>query len=429
MIPRMARADVLTALREARAVALLGARQVGKSTLARDIAKTEHPARYLTLDDQGTRDAANADPTGFIAEISEPVVIDEIQRAPDLLLAIKVRLDNNQARGQFLLTGSADLLALPTIADALPGRVDYVNLWPLAQAELEQVDQRDLIARLFDGPIPQITAGLVGRAAFADRLVIGGFPEAHERSERGRSSFFRSYMASTLERTLDDVATVRDRSNLERLMRLIASRSGGIASYHGIGQDLGLDGNTVTAHTAILESLFLVRRIPPWHRNLGSRLIKSSKIFIVDAGLLSFLLGANRARLASDGGLAGQLLESFVAMELLRLGELCDPQVSLSHYRDKQQREIDVILERPNGEIVGIEVKASATPKQGDFSSLRHLRDKLGHQFRRGIVLHAGGTTLPFGDRLTALPLRALWAGAMPSSVNPVAETEIERGV
>lgn len=409
LIPRLARGEVLSALAEARAVAVLGARQVGKSTLVKDIAAGDHPARYLTLDDQGARDAANADPTGFIAEIDGSVVIDEIQRAPDLLLAIKVRLDSDQTRGQFLLTGSANLLTLPTVADALPGRIDYINLWPLAQAEVERLDRRDVIDRFFDGPIPEISEAPVGRAAFADRLIVGGFPEACDRSNRGRSTFFRSYLASTLERTLGDIATIRDRTNLERLMRLIASRSGGIANYHGMGRDLGLDGNTAAAHTTILENLFLVRRIPPWHRNLGSRLIKSPKIFIVDAGLLAFLLGADAERIKRDGALAGQLLESFVVMELLRLGEFCDPQVSLSHYRDKQQHEVDVILERPGGEIVGIEIKASASPTIGDFSGLRYLRDKLGSKFRRGILLHTGSTTLPFGDRLTALPLQALW--------------------
>ncbi len=409
LFPRLARREVLSALAEARAVAVLGARQVGKSTLVRDIATNDHLARYLTLDDQGTRDAANADPTGFIAEIDGPVVIDEIQRAPDLLLAIKVRLDTDQTRGQFLLTGSANLLTLPTVADALPGRIDYVDLWPLAQAELERLDRSAVIDRFFDGPIPEIAEAPIGRAAFTDRLILGGYPEAHSRSHRGRTTFFQSYLASTLERTLDDIATIRDRTNLERLMRLIASRSGGIASYHGMGRDLGLDGNTVTAHATILENLFLVRRIPAWHRNLGSRLIKSPKIFIVDAGLLAFLLGADAERVRRDGALAGQLLESFIVMELLRLGELCDPQVSLSHYRDKQQHEVDLILERPDGDIVGIEIKASASPAISDFSGLRYLREKLGAQFRRGILLHTGSTTLPFGDRLTALPLQGLW--------------------
>lgn len=234
IIPRMARTTILEALTEARAVAVLGARQVGKSTLVEDIAATDYPARYLTLDTKATRDAALDDPTEFVAAITGPTVIDEVQRAPDLLLAIKARLDSAQTRGQFLLTGSANLLTIPTVADALPGRVDYVSLWPLAQAEIEREERFHLIDRLFDAQPPTVRGASVGRSAFASRLTAGGFPEAKARSPRGRASFFRSYVASTLDRTLDDVASVRDRANLERLMRLVAARVGGIASYHGL---------------------------------------------------------------------------------------------------------------------------------------------------------------------------------------------------
>lgn len=176
-----------------------------------------------------------------------------------------------------------------------------------------------------------------------------------------------------------------------------------------MGRDLGLDGNTVRAHVAILESLYLLRRIPAWHRNLGSRLIKSEKICVVDSGLLAHLLGANEQRVTNDGAIAGPMLESFVAMEVLRLADHCEQPILLSHYRDKQQREVDVILERASGEIVGVEVKASSTPASGDFSGLRYLRDRLGDRFRRGLLLHPGGQTLPFGDRLAAVPISALW--------------------
>jgi predicted AAA+ superfamily ATPase len=409
LIPRMARATVLEALAEARAVAVLGARQVGKSTLVQDIAASDHPAQYLTLDDQATRDAAREDPTGFVAGITGPAVIDEIQRAPDLLLAVKARLDVNQSRGQFLLTGSANLLTVPAVADALPGRVDYVSLWPLAQAEIARADASQLVDRLFDGPMPQLADAPVGSGAFAERLVVGGMPEAQERSVRGRAGFFRSYVTSTLDRTLEDVASVRDRTNLDRLMRLAASRTGGIASYHGMGRDLGLDGNTIRAHTAILESLYLLRRIPAWRRNLGSRIVKSEKIYVVDSGLLGHLLGANEERVRTDGAIAGPMLESFVAMELLRLADLAPQPILLSHYRDKQQREVDVVLERASGDVVGVEVKASASPAPRDFAGLRYLRDNLRGRFRRGIVLHAGSQTLPFGDRLAAVPVSALW--------------------
>jgi predicted AAA+ superfamily ATPase len=337
-------------------------------------------------------------------------VIDEIQRVPALLLAIKQRLDSNQARGQFLLTGSANVLALPTVADALPGRVEYVNLWPFSQGELSG-RREDFVDGLFAGRLPRVAGAPVGRGAIAPTLASGGYPEAQTRSARGRSRFFSSYIASIVGRDLEDVANVRNVENIERLLRLIAARSGALASFHGMGVELGLDKNTVAAHTKILEDLFLVRRLAPWHVNLGSRQIKSPKLYIADSGLLACLIGANEQRIVQDGAVAGALLESFVAMELLRHSDWTQEPVSLFHYRDNKQREVDIVIERPSGEIAGVEVKAAATASNADFAGLRYLRDKLGVRFKAGVVLHTGSETHPFGDRLAAVPLSGLWGG------------------
>lgn len=409
MIPRHARQQIVEALAESRAVALLGARQVGKSTLVRSIADTEYPSRLIDLDDDATANAARTDPTGFVAEITGPAVIDEVQRAPSLLLAIKRRLDTDQTRGQFLLTGSANILTLPTIADALPGRVDYLHLWPFSQGELHGRHE-GLIDGLLAGQTPQISGPPMGRASVTNILVAGGYPEAQTRGAPGRSRFFRSYVASIIGRDLEDVARVQNAENVERLLRVIAARSGSLASFHGMGGELGLDKNTVQSHTKILEDLFLVRRLRPWHVNLGSRQVKSPKLYVVDSGLLAFLIGANERRLTSDGPIMGTILESFVAMEIARQADRADDPVSLFHYRDKQQREVDVVLEWNSGEVAGIEVKAAATASSQDFAGLRYLRDKLGKRFKAGVVLYTGGETLPFGDRLAAVPLSGLWA-------------------
>jgi uncharacterized protein len=408
LFARHLRPHLREALAESRAVALLGARQVGKSTLVADLATSDHPARFVNLDDEATANAAQADPTGLIAGISGPAVIDEIQRAPGLLLAIKQRLDSDQSRGQFLLTGSANLLTLPTVADALPGRIEYLNLWPLSQGELRN-HQETFIDELFDGRFPRVSGAPIGRSAIAMMLATGGYPELQGRSARGRSRFFASYVASIIGRDLDDVANVRNVENVERLLFMIAARSGGIASFHGMATDLGVDANTVRAHTKVLEDLFLVRQLRPWHVNLGSRQIKSPKIHVVDSGLLAYLVGANERRITDDGEIAGPLLESFAAMELLRQADWAQEPVQLFHYRDGQQREVDVILERHSGEIVGVEVKAGATPAARDFAGLRYLRDKLGARFKAGVVLHTGADTLPFGDRLAAVPVSGLW--------------------
>jgi len=409
LLSRHARPHLTQALAESRAVALIGARQAGKSTLARDLAVNEFPARYISLDDEVAADTARADPRGFVAKIEGPTVIDEVQRAPGLLLAIKERLDLNQARGQFLLTGSANILTLPTIADALPGRVEYVRLWPFSQGELHGVRER-FIDVLLGGRFPNVSGAPVGRPAVAGLLATGGYPEMQSRSPRGRVGFFSSYIASILDRDLPDVANVHNAQNVERLLHVVAARSAALASFQGMGKELEVDANTVRAHVKILEDLFLVRRLEPWHTNLGSRKVKTAKLYVVDSGLLAFLIGASEQRIVDDGAVAGMLLESFVAMELLRQSDWLQEPVRLYHYRDKQQREVDVVIERYGGEIAGVEVKALATVIDRDFAGLRYLRDKLGSRFRGGVVLYTGSDTLPFGDRLAAVPVSGLWS-------------------
>jgi hypothetical protein len=410
LVSRHARPHLLEALAESRAVALLGARQVGKSTLARDLAANEFPARYISLDDEVAADAARRDPRGFIAEVEGSTVIDEVQRAPGLLLAIKERLDRNQARGQFLLTGSANILTLPTIADALPGRVEYVSLWPFSQGEIHGVREQ-FIDALLRGRFPKVSDAPVGRRAVAKLLATGGYPELQGRSPRGRSRFFASYLASILDRDVPDIANIRSIEAVGQLLHVVAARSAALASFHGMSKELGVDANTVRGHAKILEDLFLIRRLKPWYTNLGSRQVKTAKLHVVDSGLLAFLIGANEQRIAGDGAVSGMTFESFAAMELLRQSDWAEEPVSLYHYRDKEQREVDVIIERYGGEIAGVEVKASATVGERDFAGLRYLRDKLGDRFKGGAVLYAGSDTLPFGDRLAAVPLSGLWNG------------------
>jgi predicted AAA+ superfamily ATPase len=408
LVERHIRPLVVEALSYARAACLLGARQVGKSTLAKEIASHEHPADYITLDDEGTRRAAREDPTGFVAAISGPAVIDEIQRAPDLILAIKARLDTRNDRGQFLLTGSANVITLPTIADALPGRVDYIKMWPFSQGELAG-SREHFLDRLFAGEAPRVEAADVGRSAYAERVVAGGFPDAHGRRASGRSRFFASYVASLLGRDIGDVARIRDAAGIGRLLSVAAARSSTLMSARGMGGELGFDHKTAASHTKILEDLFLIQRLSPWHTNLGSRQVKTPKLYVTDTGLLAHLVNANANRLIQDATIAGPIFETFVAMELLRQRDWSEREPSLFHYRDSQQREVDIVLELGSGEIAGVEVKSAATVASRDFAGLRHLRDKLGSRFKAGVVFYTGKRTLPFGDRLSAVPLCGLW--------------------
>lgn len=398
---------VAETMASARVVALLGPRQAGKSTLVRMLAAERLDADYLSLDDEPVRSLASADPAGFIAARERPTVIDEVQRAPELLLAIKSRVDRDPARGQFLLTGSANLRRIPTVSDALPGRVDYLSLWPFTQGEIAG-RREDFLTRVFEGDVPMIVEAPVGRHRYAERLLAGGFPEALTRPASMRASFFSSYVDSIVERDVGDASRVNDPAAVGVLLRLLAARSGSLARYDALARDVGVDGKTVKHHIDVLERLFLVRVRRAWHVNLGKRQVKAPKLYVSDTGLLSALVGADMHRVLDEDGFAGALFETFVATELERQASWLGQPLSFWHYREGD-REVDVIVERPSGEILGIEVKAGATVRAQDFAGLSHLRTRLGSRMVAGVILYAGAHTLPFGESLWAVPLQAMW--------------------
>ena len=409
MIERRLRPLVLEALDDTRVVVVLGARQVGKSTLVQQIATSDRPAMMLTLDDQATREAAIDDPTGFVAGLEPPVVIDEVQRASDLLLAIKMRVDQHPEPGQFLLTGSANILTAPRIADALTGRAEYLRLTPFSQGEMLGTPEA-FVPALFQGRWPQITSDEVGRAAFAQRMATGGYPAASGRIAARRERFFASYVDTIIDRDLSTIAQVHDSANVRNLLAALAATSASLLNVDGLARDLGIASNTVRAHGALLDTLFLTQRAPAWSSNLLSRVVKAPKIYIGDTGLLCHLIGADEQRLAEDGAVAGLVFETFVAIEVARQIAWQDNAPRQYHYRDRDGREVDIVLERREGTVVGIEVKSAASASPIDFRGLRHLRDRLGNRFKAGILLYTGPNTVPFGDRLAAVPLSGLWA-------------------
>jgi len=409
LIPRHIRPHLAQALSEARVVCLLGARQSGKSTLVRDIVANEHPARYVTLDDPATLALALEDPVGLLGE-SAPLAIDEIQRAPDLLLEIKRIVDTDQARGRFLLTGSADVITHPRIADALPGRVDYLTLWPLSQDELERRCST-FLEDAFAGRAPNAGHPPTGRTGYAKRIVLGGFPESVGASSSRRERFFAGYVDSILGREIDELVSIRDIEAAARVLRLAAARTATLTNFSAIGRELGIDHKTVGARLRSLEQLFMIIRLPAWHANLGHRVIRSPKLHVADTGLLCHLIGADEKRLTEDGGVAGAAFETFAITEIARLAAVSDlwPGLRLHHYRDQAGNEVGLVLELLSGEVVGIEIKASSSPRPRDASGLRLLRDKLGDRFRRGLLLHLGPDSIPFGEKISAIPLAAIW--------------------
>jgi uncharacterized protein len=406
--PRYLRPLLLEALTDTRVVFVAGARQVGKTTLTREIAASEHPMTILSLDETATRDAASRDPGGFIAELPGPVLIDEVQHVPDLLLEIKRAVDRDTTPGRFLLTGSANILTSKKIKDALTGRIETLNLWPLAQSEI-QGGQINLVDALFAGTPPQLSGCAVGRNAFVPIVAAGGYPEALVRSGARRERWFESYIDSTLDLDLRDISDAIKIEEMPRLLRLIATQAANILSYRNAAGRLSLSAETVKVYVGILEQLFLVRRLQAWRPGLGAREASTPKVYLADSGLLAALLGADETRIALDDQLTGKILENFVAMEILKHLGWSTSRARLYHYQ-RDREDVDLVLERADGQIVAIEVKARATIGSQDYKWLIKLRERRDSSFAAGVVIHPREQTIPLGDRLWALPISALWA-------------------
>ncbi|MGH2879543.1 MAG: ATP-binding protein [Solirubrobacteraceae bacterium] len=408
LYPRHLRPLLLEALNDTRVVFVTGARQVGKTTLTREVAREEHPMRIVSLDESATRQGAARDPAGFLAALSSPVLIDEIQHVPDLLLEIKSVVDRDTRPGRFLLTGSANILTSKKVKDALTGRIETLNLWPLAQSELQGAGA-NFVDALFAAEPAQLSGCTVGRQAFARIVLAGGYPEALTRTGRARARWFESYIDSTLDQDLRDISDAIKLEEMPRLLRLIATQAANLLSYRNVASRLGLSAVTVKAYVGLLEQLFLVRRLQAWRPGLGAREVSTPKIYVTDSGVLANLLGADEARIAEDDQVTGKILENFVAMEVLKHVGWAANRVRLYHYQ-RDREDVDLVLERADGQIVAIEVKARASIGNRDSHWLVKLRERTGSRFVAGVVIHPREQTVPLGDRLWALPIAALWA-------------------
>lgn len=411
---------LLDALSDTPVVVINGARQSGKSTLVQSLAEaslsqTATPRRqYLTLDDAVVLNAAKSDPAGFINGLSGPVTLDEVQRAPELFLAIKAAVDRNRLPGRYLLTGSADVLLLPGIADSLAGRVEVLSLWPLSCAELAGSPVLNRADWLFNGDLSALAiapSNSNDRSNLIDRLLAGGFADAVARTApRRRAAWFDSYVQSILQRDVRDLAHIKQLTAIPNLLQLLATRSASLLNFAELSRSSGLPQSTLKRYFALLEMLFLVVRVPPWERNAGKRLVKASKVFLPDSGLLCHLMGETANGMAVRAGLPGPVVETFVLAELLKHLAFSAQRLTLWHYRTQTHIEVDFILENRMGQLTGIEVKASTTVDGKDFKGLRHLQETEPSTFQRGIVLYGGREVVPFGDRLWAVPLAMWWA-------------------
>ena len=416
MLARHLSSAVLEALHDRPVVMLHGARQTGKTTLVRALAAKDHPARYLTFDDTAVLTAVTDDPHGFLAGLEGPVVLDEVQRAPELFRALKASVDRDRQPGRFLLTGSAEILMLPRLSESLAGRMEVLTLWPLSQGEIEG-SREGFIDTAF-GPRPP--APPPGRAPAGDlvrRVLLGGYPEVVTlASDARRRSWFGSYVTTILQRDVRDIANVEDLTALPRLLALLAARTMSLLNYADLSRDGGLSQTTLKRYFSLLEATFLVRRLPAWFANLGKRIAKSPRVLLADMGLAASISGLDAKRIHEDRTLFGGLLESFTVMELTKQIGWSRERPSLLHFRTQSGDEVDIILEHPDGRLVGIEVKAAATISAKDLKGLRTLAEAVGKRFHRGLVLYTGSEVVPFGQRLHAVPMSALWHwGAEPA--------------
>ena len=409
MIPRNITESLLAALKDSPVVLLNGARQTGKSTLVQALASSGHPARYLTFDDATVLASARQDPQGFIAGLNGPMILDEVQRVPEIFLSIKAEVDRSRCPGQFLLTGSADVLLLPRLAESLAGRMEVLTLWPFSQGELEKVTEGSIDA-FFAKELPPFKDKPLNRSELFQRVLAGGYPEAVTRkSEDRRRAWFGSYLTTILQRDVRDLAQIEGLTILPRLLSLLATRTMSLLNYSDLSRSVGIPQTTLKRYMALLETTFLLQSLPAWYANIGKRLVKSPKLMLLDTGLAAHLLGMSVDRLSTDAGLAGPLLENFVAMEIRKQALWSRTHVEVYHVRSQAGQEVDLIMEDAAGSIVGVEVKASGTVTGQDFTGLRVLADAVKERFRRGIVLYTGSEPVAFAEKFYALPMSALW--------------------
>ena len=406
-VERHAKAAVRLALTDTRIVAIVGPRQSGKTTLARLICEQDGRP-FISLDDDQFRKFAQDDPVGFMRGLPS-AGIDEIQRAPNLILALKKQVDEVPRPGRYLITGSVDMFKSSISPDSLAGRVQTVELLPFSQAELANTNPPRFIDRAFAGDFPAIEQiGITDD--LIERVISGGYPESLSRATSARrNSWLRSYIRLLAERDIPDIATVAKRGEIVRLIDHIAVSASHQLNMSSLGNHLGVDSKTVDRWLVLLEHMFLIRRVRAWHRSGLKRLTKTPKVQFFDSGLLAALLRINSMTIKRDRQKLGTLLESFVFGEISKAIALSDEFTAISHYRDKDGVEVDLVLERSADALVGIEIKAGATVGPGDFKGLKRLQASARDRFKCGIVLHDGERIQQVSPELFAMPFAMLW--------------------
>jgi len=405
--PRYLAPRLREALADTPAVLIHGPRQSGKTTLARAVGEPRG-YRYVSFDDEAVARAAGSDPVGFVGALPPKTILDEVQRVPEIFTSLKAVIDSRRTPGRFILTGSAQVLFVPSLADSLAGRMGILRLHPLAQCEIEDTRPHFLDA-LFRGNLRAGITERLGRG-LSERIAAGGYPAAlARRTFARRRAWYRDYVESQIQRDVRDLARIRSLDTLPKLLGLAASQTARLVNVEALSAPFELTRQTIHDHVTILERVFLLERLPAWHTNRVSRFVKRPKLHMGDTGVACSLLGLDPVALDRDRELLGPMLETFVLQELRRQASWRPDPIEFFHFRDRDDFEVDIVLEQGHHAVAGVEVKAGATVGDSDFRGLRKLRDIAGKRFVAGVVLYDGTTAGKFGEDLFAVPVRRLW--------------------
>ena len=407
MYKRYCEKKIKEALSDTPVVIITGPRQAGKTTLAKQLQHDN--STYITLDDITQYDAAKRDPVGFVRGLTQNrTIIDEVQRVPDLFLAIKQSVDENRIPGKFLLTGSSNALMLPNLADSLAGRIEIINLLPLSTCEIKGVPST-FIDKVLKGQVPKSSEIRI-REKLINKILSGGFPEPFSRkTQERRIAWYQQYIKSIIQKDLKDIGKIEHIDVMPKLVKLLAEQVGQLTNYTEIGNKLGISQQTVSHYVSLLEQLYIFERLPAWHKNESKRLVKTPKIHIVDSGLLCALKRLTEEKIFENFSIYGYLLENYVVNEIKRLASWNDKLIGFSYYRDKDKVKVDLILESYTGGLIGIEVKASSTVTSKDFQGLRKFKNITGDKFIMGIILYDGDHSTQHEEQLYSVPIGCLW--------------------
>ncbi|HAT1773012.1 TPA: ATP-binding protein [Legionella pneumophila] len=409
MFKRFIKNNIYDALKDTPVVYVMGPRQSGKTTIVKDI--IDENWQYISFDDSAQLNIAKTDPVGFIRNIppENSIVLDEVQRLPEIFVSIKQAVDENRKAGRFLLTGSANALLLPTLSDSLAGRMEMIPLSTLSESEILE-KQPTFLTTLLQNEAPS-TKEIRVRDYLIKRIVTGCFPEPVQRENENRIQvWYDNYLLSLIQKDIRDLGHIEHHSEMTKLLKVLTLYTGKLINFTELGGKLELYRATVKKYTSLLEQLFLIEYLPAWHTNSYKRLIKTPKLHVVDTGIVCSARGINSDKIKTNPDILGSLLETFVFNELKKQSNFINEKLNFYHYRDKDGYEIDIVIENSFDEVIGIEIKAAASINPKDLHGLNKLKEITGKKFKVGILLYDGDHTTSFGDKLFAVPIASLWS-------------------